>query len=132
VILDTFSIRAGVEGLVQRGCRAATLAHVHDKSRIDPYLVHRLPEFNRKDSARLEKRKRRLLELGAQQVELHLAYGSPATELLRLCQQQPHTLIVMGTQGKGFFKELFLGSVSHYLVRRAPVPVLLIPALPGR
>jgi len=34
----------------------------------------------------------------------------------------------MGTQGKGFIKELFLGSVAQTISRLAPCPVLLIPA----
>jgi nucleotide-binding universal stress UspA family protein len=33
----------------------------------------------------------------------------------------------MGTQGKGFIKELFLGSVAHNVARLAPCPVLLVP-----
>jgi nucleotide-binding universal stress UspA family protein len=32
----------------------------------------------------------------------------------------------MGTQGKGFIQELFLGSVAHNVSRLAPCPVLLI------
>jgi len=36
---------------------------------------------------------------------------------------------VMGSQGRGFIGEVFLGSVSHQVVRRAPVPVLLVPTL---
>jgi nucleotide-binding universal stress UspA family protein len=33
----------------------------------------------------------------------------------------------MGTQGKGFIKEIFLGSVAHNVSRLAACPVLLIP-----
>jgi nucleotide-binding universal stress UspA family protein len=36
--------------------------------------------------------------------------------------------VVMGSQGRGFLAEVFLGSVSHQVVRRSPVPVLLVPA----
>jgi len=35
---------------------------------------------------------------------------------------------VMGSQGRGFVSESFLGSVSHQVARRSPAPVLLIPA----
>jgi nucleotide-binding universal stress UspA family protein len=38
-------------------------------------------------------------------------------------------LIVMGRQGRGPIPEIFLGSVSHNMVRHAPIPVLLVPAL---
>ena len=37
-------------------------------------------------------------------------------------------MVVMGTQGRGFFGELLLGSVSHAVARQATVPVLLVPA----
>ena len=39
------------------------------------------------------------------------------------------SLIVMGTQGRGFLAELFLGSVAHNISRVADCPMLLIPWL---
>lgn len=116
------------EYLVEKGCPYVTLSHVQDKSRLVPYLTDRLPEFNRKDAAKLEILEKRLRKCGAAEVDIQIPYGSPAEELLRLSQEKPYTLIVMGTQGRGFIREFFLGSVSHFLVRRAPVPVLLVPA----
>ena len=37
-------------------------------------------------------------------------------------------LVVMGSQGHGFIKELFLGSVSHGVARLSDASVLLVPA----
>ena len=35
---------------------------------------------------------------------------------------------IMGTQGKGFVEELFLGGVAHNVARRAPLAVLFVRA----
>jgi len=53
--------------------------------------------------------------------------GHPLPAILRVLESQDISLIVMGTQGRGFIKELFLGSVAHNVSRMAPCPVLLIP-----
>jgi nucleotide-binding universal stress UspA family protein len=53
--------------------------------------------------------------------------GHPLPAILRVLESQDISLIVMGTQGKGFIKELFLGSVAHNVSRLALCPVLLIP-----
>jgi len=36
-------------------------------------------------------------------------------------------LVVMGSHGRGFIGELFVGSVSHNVARHAEAPVLLVP-----
>ena len=70
----------------------------------------------------------KLSAAGARSVDVEICFGSPTTQLLEKSHQQTHSLIVMGSQGAGFIKEVFLGSVSHNLVRLARQPVLLIPA----
>jgi nucleotide-binding universal stress UspA family protein len=53
--------------------------------------------------------------------------GHPLPAIIQVLKSQDISLIVMGTQGKGFIKEIFLGSVAHNVSRMAPCPVLLIP-----
>ncbi|TSA07378.1 MAG: universal stress protein [Deltaproteobacteria bacterium] len=53
--------------------------------------------------------------------------GHPLPAIIRILESQDISLIVMGTQGKGFIKEIFLGSVAHNVSRLAMCPVLLIP-----
>ncbi len=53
--------------------------------------------------------------------------GHPLPAILRVLKTQEISLIVMGTQGTGFIKEIFLGSVAHNVSRLAPCPVLLVP-----
>lgn len=120
---------AHVDKIVENGCRKVTLFHVQEKLRIEKFLRDRLEEFNQIDQARLERLKTRLTEKGAEQVFIEIPYGSPTAEILRVTQRNEFSLIVMGSQGRGFIREVFLGSISHNIVRHAPVPVLLVPAL---
>jgi nucleotide-binding universal stress UspA family protein len=69
----------------------------------------------------------RLLGAGIPQVHAHFDPGHPLTAILEVLQTRDISLIVMGTQGKGFIKEIFLGSVAHNVSRLAACPVLLIP-----
>ena len=105
------------------------MLHVQDKARIAGHLERQLPEFNRIDEERMQRLRRRLLDQGAEDVRIEILYGSPISEIVRRAKDGDYALIVMGSQGRGFVSEVFLGSVSHNVVRQAPIPVLLIPAL---
>ena len=99
------------------------------KERIEKCLKDRLAEFNEIDQTRLERLKARLINIGAREVNIEIPYGSTTREILREVNNNPYSLVVMGSQGRGFISEVFLGSVSHNIVRKAPVPVLLVPAI---
>ena len=71
--------------------------------------------------------KQRLLSSGIPMVNDRLDLGHPLPAILQVLESQDVSLIVMGTQGKGFIKELFLGSLAHNVSRLATCPVLLIP-----
>ena len=116
------------ERIVEDGCKNVTLLHVQDKTKIDKHLKEKLEEFNRIDIERLEMLKERLVKKGATNVEIKIPYGNPTQEILNE-SKNGYTLIVMGSQGRGFIKELFLGSVSHNVARSADMSVLLMPAL---
>lgn len=118
-----------VEKLVENGTERVTLLHVQDQSRIERHLKHHLDEFNQIDRERLERLAARLKQLGEVDVRIELPYGYPIQEILRYAKQEDENLIVMGSQGRGFLAELFLGSVSHNVVRHVPLPVLLVPPL---
>jgi nucleotide-binding universal stress UspA family protein len=105
-----------------------SLVHIQDEYRISPYLDSKIEEFNRIDSGRLEAMKKVLLDKGCPEVETVLKYGSPSSEILKSVKELSAQMVVMGSQGRGFVNEFFLGSVSHNIARQSPVPVLLIPA----
>lgn len=114
--------------LVEDGCKKVTLLHVQDKVKIEKHLSHRLEEFNRIDTERLEMKKQLLLSKGATDVEIKISYGIPSKEIIDE-SKKGYSLIIMGSQGKGFFKEIFIGSVSHNVARYADVSLLLIPSI---
>jgi nucleotide-binding universal stress UspA family protein len=119
-----------VQRIVAGGARRVTLLHVQDRTRIRPHLEHRLEEFNQTDRQRLDQLRARVLETaGDVQVRSLVPYGHPVEEILRVVgEEQDDSLIVMGSQGRGFLAQVFLGSVSQAVIRGAPVPVLLVPA----
>ena len=75
----------------------------------------------------LENWRQRLQQAGVQQVETRFDPNHPIPAILAVLKTQDISIIVMGTQGKGFIQEIFLGSVAHNISRLAPCPVLLIP-----
>jgi len=120
---------AHVRALAAGGARRVTLFHVQDKARIDPYLSSRLQEFNETDRARLEAMKELLQPRSDLEVDIQVRYGSPFVEITRFIKEHDVHLVVMGSQGRGFVEELFLGSVSHNVARHSEAPLLLIPAV---
>lgn len=114
--------------IVESGPKKITLLHVQDQAKITPYLLDKLDDFNELDFQRLDKLKQALIEKGAEDVEILVKLGSPSKEIIEYANNSSAELIVMGSQGRGFVKELFLGSVSHNIARNADCSVLLIPA----
>jgi nucleotide-binding universal stress UspA family protein len=53
--------------------------------------------------------------------------GSAAAELIREADAKPTDLIVVGTRGRGGFRELLLGSVAHGVTQHAKYPVMVVP-----
>ncbi|MCE5201254.1 MAG: universal stress protein [Synergistaceae bacterium] len=107
--------------------RKITLLHVQDKTRISPYLENRIEEFNKIDRARLEGMKKMIQEKGKAEVDIVIKYGNPSVEILDTAKELDVDMVVMGSQGRGFVKEFFLGSVSYNTARFSPSSVLLIP-----
>lgn len=117
-----------VEGMVARGFKNIILYHVLDKGKIEPYLEDMLEDFSKEDLERLESMKRMLAEKGDAHIEILLHYGHPAMDIVQLAEERRAQLILMGSQGGGFIRQLYLGSVSHNVARQAPASVLIIPA----
>ena len=65
------------------------------------------------------------------QVEAHLAYGDPVTEIVRWVDEQECDLIAMSTHGHRFLGDLFRGATAIHVQHRVNVPVLLLRARDG-
>lgn len=118
-----------VEKIAACGAKRVTLLHVQDLSRIERHLKERLEEFNRIDTERLGRLKDELTKRGVRDVVIEIPYGSPKHEVIERTRKGDVSLVVMGSQGRGYVGDLFLGSVSHAVVRHAATSVLLIPAV---
>jgi nucleotide-binding universal stress UspA family protein len=106
-----------------------TLLHVQDRSRPAPHLGHRFKELQNLDERRLQRLQGWIKGLGAPDVRIDLAQGSPGEEIVARAKAGGCSLILMGTQGKSITREILLGSVAHHVARHAAQPVLFIPAL---
>ena len=58
--------------------------------------------------------------------EYQQLYGSPARTICKLAQDWPADLIVVGHRGRSGLSEMILGSVSNYVLHRAPCSVLIV------
>jgi nucleotide-binding universal stress UspA family protein len=53
--------------------------------------------------------------------------GHPVEEILKVVDEEGCDVIVLGTHGKGFLKQTFLGSVSSSVLLRTRKPVFVVP-----
>jgi len=59
-------------------------------------------------------------------IDTTLLEGNPASTILEFSQMEKYEVIIIGSRGKGHFKELILGSVSSKILHHSLCPVLLI------
>ena len=60
--------------------------------------------------------------------EAELAYGDPATEIVKWVKQKGCDLVAMSTHGHRFLADLFLGTTASRVQHSISVPVLLLRA----
>jgi len=65
-------------------------------------------------------------------VETDVVVGDPRAEIVRMADEWPADLIVLGARGLGRIKRLLLGSVSLAVARHAPCPVLVVKGRPRK
>ncbi len=65
---------------------------------------------------------------GGVDTETSVRGGHPAREILAVIEEQATDLLVLGTHGRGGVEHLLLGSVAEKIVRKAPCPVMVVPA----
>jgi nucleotide-binding universal stress UspA family protein len=82
----------------------------------------------RDEHVRLAELADRLTAAGLTVVESALVMGHTAEQIVRLAQQDDAELIVVGSHGHGGLHHLMVGSVTEDLLRRSPVPVVVVPA----
>jgi nucleotide-binding universal stress UspA family protein len=63
--------------------------------------------------------------LGLERAEIMIVRGDPGLALCDLAAAEQARALVMGSRGRGGIKRALLGSVSDYVVRNAPCPVVI-------
>jgi len=59
-------------------------------------------------------------------ITVHVLEGKAANEVISLAEKQKVTLILMSSQGKGWMKQIRVGSVTFDVARRAKQPVMVV------
>ena len=126
---------------------AAVLSHVEQLARLTHarlLLVHvadgwaarhfedlklRESEEIRDDREYLEQLCERLTERGFD-VRGRVAFGDPATELVKVARDEQVDLIAMSTHGHRFLNDLFRGSTADRVRHGVTMPVLMVRAAP--
>ncbi len=111
-----------VRALKGAGTKEVVITNVIDDRYLFPY---RAKEARRESGIRLEVIKRELEERGMK-AKVHVPLGAPLVKILRLSEEEDVSLIVLGSHGKGFVREMLLGSVSENIIRQAKRPVLVV------
>jgi len=66
------------------------------------------------------------LEAPGRRITVHVLEGNAANEILSLAEKQKASLIIMSSQGKGWLKQIRVGSVTFDVARRAKQPVMVV------
>ena len=129
VTLDTTdadrTILEHVQPLAKAFSSKLVLLHVADGWTARTYGQSAVSKEIDDDTSYLAKVKSQLEAVGIP-VEAELAYGNPATEIVRWVREKHCDLIAMSTHGHGFLKDLLLGVTAHKVQHQVSVPVLLL------
>ena len=122
-----------IKVLKEAGLKEVTLLHVYDTralERLSPYLDKTRSaelESRRTDEIResLKEMEKELTKLGLK-VTSRIEKGIPIREILRVEEKEKVSAIIIGSHGWSNLEEVFLGSVSEKVIRKAVKPVLVI------
>lgn len=82
-------------------------------------------DFEHEGLEMLKKRADEATQAGIQ-VEYQQIYGSAGRTICQVAKESHVDLIIIGRRGKSGLSELFLGSISNYVLHHAPCSVLVV------
>ena len=85
------------------------------------YIKKRVQEFCKRMETRMD------FTCGELVSEILVPLGHPVEEILKAADDEGCDAIVLGTHGKGFLRQTFLGSVAGSVTERTRKPVFIIP-----
>ncbi len=119
---------AAIQYLIQLksgGVREVVVCRIEDENKVRDVSEERLAEILRENESNLIQLKQDL-EAHDLKIKPILKVGKPALEIASIADEEGVSLIVMGYHGKGFFKGMFLGSVSSKVLELSKQPILLV------
>ena len=63
---------------------------------------------------------------GCPNFQRKIVTGDPATEILRAIESEGIDMVIMGTHGRKGLEQTIFGSVAENVVKKSPVPVLVL------
>jgi nucleotide-binding universal stress UspA family protein len=134
-VASAVALRTAVELARRHGSRITLLHTLNDVTRHMTFtgggawdVVRRLPA--QKDAAARRLRRRAAL-FGADDVDTEVATGLADVAILESARRSDPDLIVMGIAQRSWLDRLLSGSTLRHVLRRATVPVLLVPVAAG-
>lgn len=112
---------------VAKTAQKIVLLHVQASQIMKHREQSAIDEFNKIDRKRLERMKDRLQEISGAEIELEIKLGIPSNEIIKTKQEHDCTLIVMGSQGRGYIAGEVLGSTTQKVIDRTKVDCLVVP-----
>ena len=116
-----------VKPLAKLGASRVVLFHVADGWAARTYGSDAVSPEIREDTAYLEKIRAEFCADGIS-ADVELAFGDPATEIVKWVKNNGCDLVAMSTHGHRFFADLFFGTTASRVQHNISVPVLLLRA----
>lgn len=85
-------------------------------------------ELTKQTEQILDELRDQLSDKTRENTQIYITFGTPAKEIISASEDNEATMLVMGSQGKGYVERFFLGGVSNQVTRFSKIPVLLVPA----
>jgi len=111
---------------------AMHLAKEHDATIIVIHVIH-LPSEKKYKQSELEEvppefilKAKKLAQKNGVPFQSRILKGDPAHVIVEYSRTHSVDLIVIGARGLSAFKRIFLGSVSHYVMQKANMPIVLV------
>lgn len=101
------------------------LVFIQNESKIKADYEDRMTKFVSRYDALLKEKQAEAEALGIR-VQYMQPYGRPGPAICRVAEENHIDLIVIGSRDRSTLKELVPGSVSNYIVHRAPCSVTIV------
>jgi nucleotide-binding universal stress UspA family protein len=125
-VCATAAVTEGVQLAFEVGAEV-TFVYVRQSPGIfgEPLYQHRLSEQLARAESALDQAKAEAATLGVP-CESEILEGDPARRIAVAAQEWNADLVVVGSRGHGAITSAVVGSVSRALLRRSPVPVMVV------